>query len=397
MRGAAVAGTQGAGPGPREATGAPRVLHVLQSGDRGGVQRHVRDLACGLPEWTAGVASGTQGWLTRQLAAAGVATVQLPELRRSLHPGNSVAAGRSLGRVAAEGGATVLHAHGVIALLAALRAAGGRPVVYTPHGFQWRDPAHPVWVRAASLLVHRHAARRLAALVAVSRRDAADAAAVGVPPGRIHHVPNGVPPRAEGHRGRESNLVGIATRLVPGKGLPQLLRAVAAVPQARLLVAGDGPLRADLQAEARRLGVAERVEWMGWCDALDGFYDRIAVYATLSEKEGLPYAVLDALAAGLPAVASDIDGHRELVRHGETGWLVAAGDGRGAVEALRAAVEDGAGSRRRGERGRELAQAGFGLAGMLGAHRGLYPGLELTRGRGDGGAPAPSRSVTSAW
>ncbi len=300
------------------------MLHVVQSGDRGGVQRHVRDVALGLRARTAGVVVGQEGWLTAQLREAGIPVVLAPSLRRAVDPMASARAAREVRQAAEATGAGVLHAHGIFALLAC-RHPGGRPLVYTPHGFQWRDPAHPPWLRAASRVVHRGLGPRLAALVAVSGRDAMDAAGLGVPLERVHHVPNGVPPargpEAPAHRFPPA--LGVATRLVPGKGLKEAIRLLARLQGGvELHVAGTGPLEADLRRLALRVGVSTRVRWLGWQDDLEPFYRRIAVYVTLSRKEGLPYAVLDALAQGVPVLASDIPGHAEILAGGAAGFLV---------------------------------------------------------------------------
>lgn len=349
----------------------PSVLHVVQSGDRGGVQRHVRDLADGLADITAGVAVGTTGWLTTQLAAHGIAVSVLPYLQRSVRPDRAIAASVEIALAAQQLGATIIHAHGVVALAAALRGAAGRPLIYTPHGFQWRDPAQPVAVRAASFVLHRWAVRRVARLVAVSRQDASDALLVGFRREIVHRIPNGVPAVGEDDSRRRWNTVGVAARLVPGKGLETLVRALAEIPEARLVVAGSGPLEPRLRREATRVGVTGRVEWWGWQESLDIFYRTIAVYAAMSQKEGLPYSVLDALAYGVPVVGSDIPAHRELIRHVESAVLVPVGDVREFAIQLRVLLGNAERRKRIKEYAASAPQA-FALADMLTAHRKLY-------------------------
>lgn|GEM_PF-3105433 len=363
---------------PRVARGAvttvgrqPSVLHVVQSGDRGGVQRHVRDLAVGLADITAGVAAGSTGWLTTQMEAHGIRVSLLPHLERSVRPDRAIAAGGEVAQAARQLGATTIHAHGVVALAASLRGAVGKPLMYTSHGFQWRDPAHSPSVRAASIVLHRIAARRVTNVVAVSDQDASDALLLGFSKDVVHRIPNGVAVVGEDDSRRRWNTVGVASRLVRGKGLETCLHALTEIPDAVFIVAGSGPQELRIRGEATRLGVAGQIEWWGWQESLDDFYRTIAVYAALSHKEGLPYAVLDALAYQVPVVASNIAGHQELVQAGHNGVLVPVGNPKELAVQLRWLL----GHPDRVRRMRGTLTCGlnrFSLASMLSAHRWLY-------------------------
>jgi glycosyltransferase involved in cell wall biosynthesis len=114
-------------------------------------------------------------------------------------------------------------------------------------------------------------------------------------------------------------------RLEPVKDYPTLLRALTFVPQrARLVVLGEGPLRTGLKVMVEELGLEQRVSFMGfqedvrrWMQAADGL-------VLASRYEGLPMALIEAGACGLPVVATDVAGTREVVVNGETGWLACA-------------------------------------------------------------------------
>jgi glycosyltransferase involved in cell wall biosynthesis len=116
-------------------------------------------------------------------------------------------------------------------------------------------------------------------------------------------------------------------RLEAVKDYPTLLNAFARVPEtARLLIAGAGPLLAELTPLAARLGLEHRVRFLGfephvkrWMQAADGF-------VLTSRYEGLPMVLIEAGACGLPAIATDVAGTREVIVNGETGWLASAGD-----------------------------------------------------------------------
>lgn len=355
---------------------APRVLHIVQGGDRGGVQRHVRDLAQGLAPMTAGVMTGTGGWLVDGLQREGIATVVEPSLRRAINPVAVAAAGTQARRAAAALQANVVHAHGVFALLAA-RSVRHLPLVYTAHGFQWHDPAHPAWVRYASRQMHRHCSADLADFIAVSTQDAQDALLVGIPEARVHHIPNGVviPP----HRSRPEaplRTVGTACRLVPGKGVERLLQFVTLLPtDVALLVAGTGPALPSLQTRARSLGLADRVQWLGWQDDLSDFYASLGVYASLSSKEGMPYSLLDAMAHGLPIVASSIPAHRDILTGRPWAVLVEPGQLIDASVLVRAWLATASRWKESSEAAREDAIARFSLARMTDAVGTVYERL----------------------
>lgn len=350
----------------------PRVLHIVQSGDRGGVQRHVHDLALGLMGQTCGVVTGTEGWLSRTVQEAGIPVRVLGHLERSLDPRDVAMARRELASVCDALSPRVIHAHGVFALLAALPLADELPLAYTGHGFQWHDKAHLWGVRRLSLQLHRRAARKVAAFVAVAS-EGDEARRLGFR--RVERIPNGVALPEAGAGPADTNTFGVATRLVPGKGLPELLAILAAHPQLRLLVAGDGPLRQQLEGQADELGVRGRVEFLGWQDDLSTFYGSVFAFVSLSQKEGLPYGVLDALAAGLPVVLSDIPGHRELVQHSRNGYLVAQGDAAAAGQALQGLSTDRSFCMAAGTASRELVRTRYALASMLERHAAVYTEL----------------------
>jgi glycosyltransferase involved in cell wall biosynthesis len=141
-------------------------------------------------------------------------------------------------------------------------------------------------------------------------------------------------------------------RLVPEKGVSDLLQSVKlladSAPQVAAVVIGDGPARADLEAEATRLGIAHRVRFAGWLSqdgvqrelrSADIFVgpSRPAADGTL---EGQGLALAEAMLAGLPVVASAIGGITDAVRHGETGLLVSPGRPQEIAEAVRRLVAD---------------------------------------------------------
>jgi glycosyltransferase involved in cell wall biosynthesis len=142
-----------------------------------------------------------------------------------------------------------------------------------------------------------------------------------------------------------------AGRLEPQKRIDVLLRALAELQAklpARLLVLGDGPQRASLESLATALGLAERVSFLGFQSNPFAFLARAQAFALSSDYEGFPMVLAEAMALGVPAVATDCPtGPRELLEGGSGGLLVPCGDPVALAAALHQALTDQAGSARR--------------------------------------------------
>lgn len=165
-----------------------------------------------------------------------------------------------------------------------------------------------------------------------------------------------------------------AGRLDPVKDYPTLLRAMVNVPEpARLLIAGGGPLEGELRRLSEELGLEKRVRFLGFTSDVCGLMQAADAFVLCSHWEGLPMALLEAAACGLPAVVTDVPGTREAVVDGETAFLAVAGS----VEALQSAMSRMmriASQERRamGERAREMVVERFSLERVLDRWEELY-------------------------
>jgi glycosyltransferase involved in cell wall biosynthesis len=135
--------------------------------------------------------------------------------------------------------------------------------------------------------------------------------------------------------GQPRPIVFTCARLEPQKGLPVLLRAAEQLPDALFVIAGDGPERAALEAQAAALGIAHRVLFLGFRTDVPELLGACDVFALPSFYEGTSLALLEAMAAGRAIVSSAIGGTDELIDDGETGLLVPAGDAGALATALR--------------------------------------------------------------
>lgn len=231
-------------------------------------------------------------------------------------------------------------------------------------------------------------ARRLGRRVLSSRLDAhvsvGESAAreiervVGLRAGSVRAVPNGVPPApasAASDARRSPTIVGSVGRLTEQKGYDLLLRVLPSIPDAAVMLVGDGPQRATLEAQASRLGVAERLEITGW---VEDARDRLAsfdIFALPSRWEGMPLAILEAMHAALPVVVSGVGSIREAVIDGDTGYVVAADDVAALTERLERLVADGELRAQMGRRGRELARSEHTATAMARRYEAIYSEL----------------------
>jgi len=115
---------------------------------------------------------------------------------------------------------------------------------------------------------------------------------------------------------------------------------VATLPDARFVIAGDGPLRLRLEAQARDRGIADRVTFAGERSDVDALLRGASLFWLTSRWEGMPNVVLEALASGVPVVAADVGGTRELIRPGIDGFVVRADDAQAFVEPSLALLSD---------------------------------------------------------
>jgi glycosyltransferase involved in cell wall biosynthesis len=167
----------------------------------------------------------------------------------------------------------------------------------------------------------------------------------GIPPERVSVLPNPVPVELpDGGEPRNGHTLAFAGRLTAQKSLGRALEAVAGVDGVRLLIAGEGPDRGPLEERARELGIADRVEFLGAQPRARVVELFRAADATIlsSSWENFPHTVVEALAVGTPVLAMEAGGVGEVVRDGENGLLVPAGDTAALADAVRRYFADDA-------------------------------------------------------
>ena len=266
----------------------------------------------------------------------------------------------------------VVHTHDekpcIYAALAA-RLAGVRRVVHTRHG------RRPQLTRRQTMFV-RLASRLTDAFVCVSRDSARLTFEQGVAASRIATIWNGIDLDRFAYSGpcADGPIVTVA-RLVPEKGLDDLVRAAALAlrdcPALRVEIAGDGPCLSQLQALAASLGVSGHVRFHGAVRDVPGLLARASAFVLPSLSEGIPLTLLEAMARGLPVVATRVGGNCEVVVDGETGFLMPANDP-AALAAAMLQLRDPGVAVPMGRAGRRRVEEFFDVRPMVAAYESLY-------------------------
>jgi glycosyltransferase involved in cell wall biosynthesis len=362
-----------------DASPRPRVLLAITLAEVGGAQSYVAALLPALSErYDVVLAAHGEGPLREAAARAGARFVPLEHVRRPINPFRDLAGLVELTRLLRRERPRILHASsskaGVLGRVAAVLA--GVPIrFFTVHG--WAFSAYT----GLPGILYRIADRMMAPLTTVTICVSEQELAAGLEAGAcrpersivIHNAVDVVGAPRSRHDRALPRLVAVG-RLKAPKDFLTLVRALAALPEGSFeaLIVGDGPDRAQVEAEIRRLGLAERVELAGERDDVPQLLAASDVFVLASRSEGLPVSVLEAMAAELPVAASAVGGLAELVDDGGTGILVPAGDEVALAEALRRLVADPELRRKLGAAGRARAEAEFDLAEFRRAHLELY-------------------------
>lgn len=323
-----------------------RVVHVVESLETGGMERMVSALARSVDRdrfACSVLCLKRTGPVARELVQASI-----PVHLYTPGPGASrYLAFRGLSSLLRTLNAHVVHTHNSPALFFGTTAAWLARVpgrVHTEHGRVFPDATK-------YMLAEYVLSRLLFRYVCVSERTRDDVARFErISPRKLEVVPNGVEapaPVSERvlHALRQSfnipentRVVGALGRLVAEKGLDRLLKAwpavIARCPAARLLIVGDGPLRAQLVEQAQRLDIAETVHFAGVRTDVNALHKLFDIFVMSSISEGLPLALLEAMAAGRPVVATRVGGMPDALEQGKAGVLVAPADPAGLADAI---------------------------------------------------------------
>ncbi len=328
----------------------PHVMLVITKGEAGGAQSHVRALCEALlaqVRFTVVIGGpDAPSWLGDQLKGLGIRVLALPALQETLLPWRVWPALQDLIGLIETHAPDVLHAHSAMAGLVTrmTRVQLDVPVLYTVHGFGFK-PQVP-WVRRQmASLAERALSRWTTQMVCVSQHERALAYEMPIAHERVHVIPNGIahlktPLEATWHD--IPHLIMVA-RMKSPKRHDVLLHALVQVRdqlhhELPVTFVGDGPMRAQYVTLAEQLGL-QKVTWAGEVTHVAPLLAQHDVLVLMSDHEGMPITVLEAMRAGLTIVASDLPGIREQVIAGQEALLVANSPDAVAEQLIRLAQE----------------------------------------------------------
>lgn len=361
------------------------VLEVVVSTQPGGGPQHVLALARGLRahDWQPIVAGPAGGALVERFASVGVECLAMATDR--LWPATPLALAREIRRR----GVRLVHSHGKGAGLHGRLAArlAGVPVIHTFHGIHYERYPRPV--AAAYLTLERRLSRWTAVVINVSRAQEAEGLSLRLfTRAQSRVIVNGVDSAALAARALDraaarrvlglpqaARVVGAVARFDEVKRLDVVLRAVAELDDAGVVAVliGAGAEEPSLRSLAADLRLGPRVVFPGEIAEAARLFRAFDVFAAPSRKEGMPLAVLEAMAIGLPVVASDIEAHREVLD--PAGGVLVEGAGPAFAGALRAVLVDPERARARAEANRARARSRFDEETMVAAVDGVYRGV----------------------
>ena len=288
--------------------------------------------------------------------------------------------------------ADILHAHGYKADIYAWCALRNSPIPLLSTCHTWYDNSR---LLRAYGIADRRVLRSFAAVVAVSAEVRGQLIHAGVPSKRVSIIANGIDThpfqqtRATGSDPSRPLTVGLVGRLSPEKGVDLFLQAAANVltqlPETRFVVVGEGPDRPALEALLQRLKLRDRVRLPGRRDDMPAVYASLDLLVSSSRQEGLPVSLLEAMASGLPILATSVGEVPSLIRDQQTGLLVPPNDVQSLSQAMTTLLTDPALRHRLAAQAKQLVETEFSAHTMTQHYRSVYQSV-LT-------APPPGPSV----
>ncbi len=374
------------------------VLHVIEA-TIGGTRRHVVDACRGLARRGVRVSLVASALREphfredlRELASDGVEIREIPMVR-AIRPTTDLSQTLQLRRILRELRPDIVHTHsskaGAIGRLASWSSGVGARV-HTPHTFAFLFGAmFSPTSRSLFRAVEKELARKTDRFLAVSDDEASTFRSAGfIPEQKLRVVPNGVDPAAFHSaeplaRGELGVPEGVPLFLVVGllniaKGQDLAIEALAspALNDAHLLLAGSGEMEPELRRLAAKLGVTQRVHFLGWRDDIPRLLRTADLLLLPSRWEGMPYIVLEAMSAGLPVAATRVDGARALVESSGCGVLCAEATPASLAASVAHILSLDAEQRRQlGSRGESAVRERYTLDRMVDGMLGVYSEL----------------------
>jgi glycosyltransferase involved in cell wall biosynthesis len=351
-----------------------RVAHVVETLDLGGLEKLIIEFARHTDRARFAPMVVTIGG--RGLLADEVETLDCPVISLNLPPGvrSRVWSIAQMARLFRRERVGVLHTHSGGPLLfgaPAARLAKVPRVVHTRHHGPDLGSSRRAFAGMA------FAARWVDCVACVADDGARRAAEEGIDASKIKTVWNGIDLDRFAFRGpAPGGPAVVVARLNPEKDVETLLRASAIVarqlPEYRLEIAGDGPSRTALESLAKELNLGEQAKFLGRVDDVPALLSRASMLVLPSRMEGISLTLLEAMARGLPCVATRVGGNPEVVIDGETGLLVAAEDPESLARAIQTLWDNPERAKALGHAGRARAERHFDIRRTVATYESIY-------------------------
>jgi len=324
-----------------------RILFVITQSELGGAQQFLTQLLKHMnrDEFEPHLAVGSDGdGALRTLVPSDIPYMVVPSLKRDPSIVSDLRSIRDLRRIYRALKPDIVFLNSSKAGFNGSLAALGLPyrVIYRIGGWTFNDP-WPLWKRRVYVLMEKISARWKDDIVVNSQKDLLDAQHEGiVPRNALHRISNGIDPymrflgASDARRALQSRvsqpalfkdgvyIIGTIANLYPPKGLTDLITATQFLPQNVVtVIIGSGALRTTLQDQITKQGLEQRVFLTGHIDAASTLIPGMDVFVLPSWKEGFPWAILEAMAARVPIVATRVGAVPEILENGKSGRIVA--------------------------------------------------------------------------
>ncbi|MGH2395796.1 MAG: glycosyltransferase family 4 protein [bacterium] len=354
----------------------------------------------------AGLVDPHEGDMLDLAYASGLRPVVIPTLRNGANLAGDLASFVHLYRLFRRTRPDIVHLHLFKARLLgglAARLAGVPLVAETFHGTLFEEYFSPP-IRWVVVVIERLLARSMHAIVAISEqvarelvdlrvatRDKLTVIPLGLDLSRFSEPARPATLRVELSIAEHVPLVGMVGRLVPIKGVSFFIAAakqiVQQIPNAHFVVIGDGPDRLRLERQVDEAGLRDHVRFLGWRKDLERLYPDLDVVVLSSMNEGTPVAIIEAMAAGRPVVASCVGGVPDVIEDGVTGLLVPSKDPAALASAVVWLVTHAEARRRMGKAAREAVLPRFAAERLAADVEAFYRRLLCTISQTAAGIP----------
>lgn len=372
-----------------------KILFLITKSNFGGAQKYVFELALAAKArgYLVSVACGGTGGpkaelglLAEKLTAKGIRVIPIKHFMRDMSLGNDLVAFLDVWRLLREERPHVLHVTSSKA--GGIGAVAGRlthipRIIFTSHGLTIDETWRPLWQRALIYLGTWFTLLSAHTSIMISKQTYKRAKRMPFLSQKIAYIKNGVAPvdffsKEESRSLLELSIpnnhlvIGGIGELHPNKNWSAAITAVASLPHTvHLTIIGSGEEYEHLQHHAKSLGVDDRVHLLGYIGNADRYVKAFDIFILPSKKEGLPYVLLEAGLAGVPVVASDLPGIRDIIDSGVHGFLVEP-EPRIMATSLEMLLRDGGLGRTLGSNLQERVMTDFSIAHMSEATFSLY-------------------------